>query len=705
MKTKKSPAAAQQSQVFLRADADIQIQAEADGKVKRPTFKVAAYNGGALRVAGFFRPVVVDLAGLRAGAGGRVAMLKDHDPTQVCGQGTATITATGVVVEGQFTGDYEDKDQPCGMVVSHAKGGFTWAASIGAWPERTEFVDAGAKVTVNGREFAGPINVVRAARLGEVSFVAVGADETASATVAASAAERSVMFNEWLKARGFEPDKLTDAQQSSLQAAYDAEQKPAPVKAEPAPAPVQAAPVQADPVAALRASVAAEHERIASINKVAKEFPQIAAQAIRENWDVTKAELEVLRASRPIAAPAGIVRDNSADATAIEAAMCLTAGLPEQWVGQHISADKREQAMNQAVSARMRGFSLHALMDTVIAAAGRNFVGSRKSNDFIRAAYEANRAINASGFSSVSLSGILSTVANKSLAAAYDAVEVTWPTFCAVRSLSDFKAHTRYRLDSSGSFRKVGSTGELKHIGLSDDTFTLQADTYGALISLTRQMQINDDLGAFTQLPSLIGRLSAIRVEEGAYVSLLANTGSFFAAGNGNYISGATTALSMTSLTSAEQKFMDFVSDGKPVLVRPKTLLVGTALKTTADNLFAEKLLIASGLASTSTKTLEPARNPHAGKYPAIASPYINNTAIKDQDGAAITGQSSTAWFLFGDPSILAAIAIGFLNGQRTPTIESSDTSFETLGMQWRAYHDFGVGYEDEKGAVMSAGV
>jgi hypothetical protein len=137
--------------------------------------------------------------------------------------------------------------------------------------------------------------------------------------------------------------------------------------------------------------------------------------------------------------------------------------------------------MNEATSGQMRGYSLHALMDTVIHAAGHHFYGSRKSDDFIRAALQPPSgkllqasSIEADGFSTMSLSNILSNVANKGLIAAYSAVEVCWPNVCGVRNHSDFKVHTRYRLDSTGAFKKVAADGELKHVGLTDASYTNQ---------------------------------------------------------------------------------------------------------------------------------------------------------------------------------------------------------------------------------------
>src|SRR5262249_45544209 len=70
-------------------------------------------------------------------------------------------------------------------VIGLADNGFPWQASIGADVQRQEFVDAGAQVKVNGRTFSGPLTVVRASTLREISFVPLGADASTSATVGA----------------------------------------------------------------------------------------------------------------------------------------------------------------------------------------------------------------------------------------------------------------------------------------------------------------------------------------------------------------------------------------------------------------------------------------------------------------------------------------------------------------------------------------
>ena len=49
-------------------------------------------------------------------------------------------------------------------------------------------------------------------------------------------------------------------------------------------------------------------------------------------------------------------------------------------------------------------------------------------------------------------------------------------------------------------------------------------------------------------------------------------------------------------------------------------------------------------------------------------------------------------------------IEVCFLNGQQNPTVETADADFNTLGIQMRGYHDFGVSKQDYRAAVKSKG-
>lgn len=689
--------------VNLCAPVEGWIEAKADGgdapSLRR--FSMTAYTGGPMVLARWDHPVVVDLAGLDVPGNGLKGrpILKDHNRSLIVGHtDSVRVEGSQLLVEGVISG----AGAVAREVVESSRNGFPWQASLGAVAIQMEYVARGKKAVANGREFEGPVQIARRSVLNEVSFVALGADDNTSAAVAASAPtqtptrpvkEDAMTFEQWLEAKGFDPASLSDTQMTNLEALFQVDADKS--KASLSPGDGAGEGTDAPPPAArIRAEAAAETRRIANVRRIcAGRHPDIEANAIGEGWDSTRTELEVLRAERPSLSGGGVRRDadHAQSGRALEAALCMSAGLPEKQVGSWYD----EKTMNAAVAADLRGAGLHTLIYETIRAAGDHVRPGRVDNEMIRAAFAADRRLiqAAAGFSTISLSGILSNVANKTMLAAYTAVESVIANFSAETDVNDFKEVTRYRLTGNGVFEKVGPDGELKHAGLSEQPYTNKVETFGRMIALTRQMMINDDLGAFLQIPRIIGRMSALKREEAVFELLLANPGSFFSTGNKNFISGADTALSIDSLTKAEQQFLDQTdSDGKPILLTPAVLLVPSSLKVTAQVLMTETRVNET----TDANKPKPAVNPHAGKWRPVASPYLN--------AQGLTGGSPRAWYLFANPADVAAIEIAYLRGKRTPTIESGETDFNTLGMQWRGYFDFGVAMQDSRAAVKSKG-
>lgn len=677
----------------------------------RKKFKMLAYSGGKLALKEYDLPVVVDLAGMTIAAQA-MPMLGEHHGKAGESESIA-ITAKGLEISGYVDAETDDGK----LIVAAKKGGFDWEGSIGASVQAMEVYAAGESVNVNGQTFTGPVYVARKTTLKETSFVKRGADTGATRVDIAASGVNAMepKFEAFIKAAGFDPATITDPQKIFLKASFDAAEKaketppPAPT---PTPTPIPAINAAAD-LQAIRDELKKDREeraemaRIADVTARCVGNPDVLATAIKEKWTPDRTELEILRRNRPdiqiITTDAGRTEIKASDC--FEAALCISAGINEARVGKWFN----EKIMNEATSQRFRGARLSTIMFEVIRAAGMHTRMGAITDETIRTALRADRKvrsgpdIRAEGFTSLSLSGILSNLANKRMIASYEAAAVVWPNFCAIRDHNDFKVHSRYRLDSTGSMRKLGPDGELKNISLQDATYTNQIDTYGGIIALTRQMQINDDMGAFLQIPDVFGRLARIRPEEAFFVLLLANATSFFHANNKNLITTAsgvmTAANGIAAITLAETAFSNQVDpNNKPILVPPDRMLLGTVNYVPARNIYEGRMKI------TGKDQTEVSQNEHAGKYTPYKSAFVNNTAVKDENGAAITGQSSTVWWLFADPAVRCAIAMAFLNGNQIPTIQSEDAEFDTLGMQWRCFFDFGVGYEDPVAAVQING-
>lgn len=683
------------------------------------SFEMVAYTGGAMRLMFWRYPVVIDLAGLTAGNSKRPIYLQhEYTMAALLGQTTeVTKTQDQLSVKGRFLA----RQPAAKQVMDLQEDGYEWQASVGVSPSRVEFVDAGKSVVVNGRSFNGPLYVTRAGTLDEVSFVMLGADDNTSAKIAAgrktsvAAKGNAMTFEQWLADRGLVASGLSLKQRESLEKDYNSLVAAGVIAAAGGTGSDPTDP--ADPgtaeqvIADLRARRAAEIGRQDAIMKACGvKHGELQAKAIREGWSVEKTELEVLRAERP--APKDLPAGGGGNpggglakmaAAVAFAAICATSGMSEEAIAKSLPEAERQAVMNEAMSGKMRGFGIQSLMDWTIRAAGESFDGQRTSGEFLVAALKADLKIQASGtngFTTLSLSGILSNLAKKVLLDTYTAQGVVWDQIAAVGSNSDFKPVTRYRLDASGGYQQVSATGELKNSGLTEAGYSSAIDTFGTIISLTRKMMVNDDLGAFLQVPGLLGRMAAVRLEEAVFGLWMSNPNNFFSTGNRNLLTGTGSVLSISALTDAETLFGNQVdSNGKPILMMADRILVGTNNK-----VLAEQLYKVSEIRDTTANKTYTTQNPHSGKFRVIASPYINNVNIKDSSGATIANQSQTKFWLLANPSVRAAIRVNLLNGNRTPVLESAETDFATLGMQWRSYHDFGVGMEDSVAAVQSNG-
>ena len=689
---------------FLEAAANEHAGDSLENGLRR--FSMTAYTGGKLLLAGFAFPVIVDLSGLKVSAKSR-PILRDHDASRIVGHTESIeVNAGSIKLAGVISGANEHARE----VTASGDNGFPWQSSIGAIAQRIVFVDQGESVEVNGRRFSGPLYVARQSALREVSFVALGADDQTIAQLIArhsppssSQIEAQPMeFEAWVEAQGFDPNALTDQQSQSLRAMFEGRLKTEGGRLEDVTS-TASADVTATQIGAadaglqssvsglqtvalgdLRAQWAAERRRIAKISEICGgTHPDIEAQAVEQGWDATQTELAVLRASRPKAPPIHGTPP-VASARVLEAAVWLSAKISEQECLREFG----EQTLDAADSLRQIG------LKELVAECAR-----LEGHDIPRVFGNGRSTINAA-FATVSLPGILESVMDRTMLAAYEASPIAAFQLCAIGSVSDFKEVTRYRLLGTGGFEKVSPTGELKTGVLAEQAFGNKADTYGQMLILDRRDIVNDDLDAFLDLPRQMGRSGAESIDDLFFTLFLSNPGNFFAAGNSNYLEGAETAFGPDSLTTAKTLFRKQkagpgtkAKNQKPINVRPKYLVVPVEIETDAELLMgsAQLMIDASG-----TKTKIPVDNPHRNKYEVVSMPHLSDTYY--------SGSSGKAWYLFADPALLPAFEIVFLNGKRTPTIERVEAPPNTLGMGFRAYLDVGCREQDPRGAVKVKG-
>ena len=664
--------------------APVTIQAaEGDASTGPKSFSSTFYTGGPLNIAGWDLPVVVDLAGLKAGKV-LVANL-DHDATKRVGNFDLVNDGTQLVANGKATAATAARDE----VVNSAANGYQWQASLEVVPHKVEELAKGKTVTVNGQEITGPAYITRTGTLKGFGFVSHGADDNTTATIAASAASSakgSTMepkFKTWVEAMGFDADTLTADQISGLQANYAG---------------------QAAPAKKIEAGLTgfeakkAERSRVDSITDYALKacdsqphnidaIKELTEQAIEGKWPLDKFRLELLEASAPASySPFVGRRDERMSNKVLEAAICQAANVPN--IDKMFSDQELQLAHD-----RFKGtIGLNQLMHIAAESHGyRAGGGAQMSVDVQRAAFgmQPQGMMRASGFSTISISTILSNIANKFLRAGFDSVDMTPMRIAAIRNVRDFKTITTTSLIADTEFEKVGPSGEIKHGTLSELTYTNKAETYGRMLAITRTDYINDDLGAITAVPMKLGRGAGLKLNNIFWTKFL-NNSSFFTSGRTN-VNTAVADMTIGGLQATETIFMDQTDpNGDPLGIEPAILLVPTPLKVSANTLMRSEKVV-TGASATIGEA-----NPFAGRFRVESSPYMSN--------ANYTGYSAAAWYMIADPAVLPVIEIVALNGRVEPTVESADAEFNTLGVQMRGYCDIGVELQEYRGGVRADG-
>lgn len=488
--------------------------------------------------------------------------------------------------------------------------------SIGATPGRVEKVAKGSRVTVNGQTFDGPIEVARDGVLNEVSVVGVGADSSAHAVAARRIAESEI-------------------QMSSESITIDE---------------------QPDPVLTERRRIQQIHAAFRGINT--PEAAGAVDKLIADNSPVIEAErqaLALLRASRP--STPGIVAGGPGhsprEVLASSAARLLGAG---------------EYAIRAAglPAPPARGpSSLLAIAAEALRAEGREVPTS--TDRLVRAAFSTD-------YFSGALASALAVVGLEGFQSAAEPV-----LRMAHRvPLADFKNSTVARLNGNFKFEPVGPGGEMKYSQVSADATEIKLQTRGTIVRLSREAVINDDKQLLAGVPRELGREAARSIGDEFSERLADDT--FFTAARNNYMTGASSILSVDALSSAVAKLRTMRDgSGRVLNLAPKFLLVGAELEAAGRQILGSvELGAAAG---------EPTANPMRG----VAELLVDARIPANQ------------WFLFAGPEN-AAVVLATLGGNEQPTVEPLPGEADTLGIGWRAYFDYAVGLHEHRAVVKSRG-
>lgn len=276
---------------------------------------------------------------------------------------------------------------------------------------------------------------------------------------------------------------------------------------------------------------------------------------------------------------------------------------------------------------------------------------------------------------------LVSNAMGKVAAQAYQAAESPLKALARQRTLPNFKTSTAIRIGEMGRLQEMTEHGEFTHTSRAEAGETMSLKTFGRAINVSRKLLIDDDLGLLGDMTSAMGTAAA-QTEAEEMVALLTSNPEMadgvpvFHASHGNTVAAP---LSEAALSAARRHMRTVKGlDGETIIaVKPRYLVVGPELETAA-----EKLLAAIYAATTDDV------NVFAAKLSLVIEPRIEGDE----------------WFVLGDPAAVPSLQYAYLSSAQGVQIQRQE-AWDTLGLKYRAWLDFGCGWLDWRGAYRSTGL
>lgn len=295
------------------------------------------------------------------------------------------------------------------------------------------------------------------------------------------------------------------------------------------------------------------------------------------------------------------------------------------------------------------------------------------------------RVVELSMQNTADFSNVLENSARKQLQARYQYANPTYRLWTKRTTTPDFKTMSRPRIGEAPVFIGVPEGAQITLGTMADSKESYALATYGRGVSFTRQMLINDDLGAFNDLIGAFG-VQAARLENKTVYAILTTNGNMsdnvtlFHADHGNSGTGAIGNTGLDSMFTAMKTQTGI--DGVSVLnLTPRFLIVPAAKEATAR---ASLMAIGPNVKATD-------QNWFAGRLEPVAD-------------AELDGTSTTAWYGACDPADAAGIEYCHLEGAEGPQFIRKDNESGVLGIQFYAFLDFAAKAIDWRPLYYSTG-
>lgn len=347
---------------------------------------------------------------------------------------------------------------------------------------------------------------------------------------------------------------------------------------------------------------------------------------------------------------------------------------------------------------------LHSLVRQCLVREGKH---SRDHIDRLTPHEIARHAIRMAGMGTSDLPAILADTMNKEFLGGFEDAPTTFQAVVAETENPNFMTKTMTKLSGFSDIDEIPEGMAFNEGKFSDKKETIQLLTYGKMLTLSRQLLINNDTAVIAAFPRAMSSAMKQKMNRDFYDLLTYNTlvgpvtsedsvAFFNDASHGN-LKSTSGVPSVSSLGVADQKMLEQKLPKATVDATQSYLnLVGSILLTGTANRLTVLQLVGS------------MNDPAATDGKNVANPYYQriNPVFDAYLQAKLTANSKTyAWYLLAGPQVYRNWVVAYLSGNRTPTLRSEPSNVgEALGISYDIFFDYKFGFEDYRGCIYNDG-
>ena len=273
-------------------------------------------------------------------------------------------------------------------------------------------------------------------------------------------------------------------------------------------------------------------------------------------------------------------------------------------------------------------------------------------------------------------------VLDRQVLASYKAVDPVWKAFVRTSTVPRIYPQVGgYRFAITGGdqyLAEVPEKGEYQASERTEARYALSVKKYGRQFDISWEALINDDLGALKDTPERFAR-AATRTEHRIVTGLYQDDDGTHAAGNlydkvtAGQINGSVVLLTIANLENALEAMAAFTdANGEPIMNRAKYLVVPPSLEMTARQILTSTTKMWVELGGAGGPLPYPTANVVSGYgLTLVIDPYL---PVLDADNGA------TGWYLFANPTDIAALEVAHLSGHERPEICMKNSDKVNIG-------------------------